>query len=602
VTTYNQYHEWLFPGDPVDPTSNPVAADATADAILEEVSCRTGIEVAWLQRSVREVLDGLVGLGCLWFLHGAQGQVKGEEESPRWFHSIINYIHAELLEDPTEQQRGIVSAYVHNENWAKGNATFEKKYKSRKPVLQTIKIGKHIDAFAEQHQLSEADRKAMHHDLKWRSKADVYDFVVSCDPYDVLTMSHGRAWPSCMKPGGLFEYGPLTDMAAGSALIWFFRPGADAPSGRVILRPFLDDAFDPPLPAIATGGRLYGSGPDTSTDALNVMLEPWLGEIAINHVAICPRGRKSLALTRAIYSDTDRAAEGCTQSQDVYEQAYYWLAEAKWPAPKFDPGEIAAAAEAQAERYEYRDAGDGYAEEDSEREEQLQEANRLLLQSGSDNIGDWLLSGNLNTFEIYEALHTHGALNHLGREYVNDALENDGGQGDYYAFTEFDEEPDPEILEDLAAVLQTDLTRYIESETEYLKVLTVSEAQALALEPVLRQNMPHPELSRSYTPKELANASVYHAWGDQQWHLIWDVDDLYNIFDIIVTEAGRYVDEYSGVEIFRVLFMPDWFYEECPGLIDILNTTTTLSANLVGVQDARQLDPNPVAWLDDLPA
>ena len=604
--SYAEYHQWLFPGDPlVEP--NPLAADASAPEILDEVSCQTGVSVAWLQRSVREVLDGLAGLGCLWFLHGARGQVKGATKTPRWLGPIANFISQSILQDPEEQRRGIVGAYVNEENWSKGTITFEKGYKSRKPVVQNFKVGRFIDGFAEYLGLSDADRKGMHHDLKWRSKAELYDFVVSCSPYDVLTMSHGRAWPSCMKPGGLFEYGPLTDMAAGSAIVWFYRPEADEPCGRIILRPFLDEATGYE-PAIATGGRLYGSGPDTSTDALNEMLAPWLQGIPIDRVNICPRGRDGLALTRAIYSDTDRSSEGCQQDRDEYEMAYDSLGGANWPAPQFDLGEFAEAAEKQAEGYEYRGMGEGEEDdwEDIAREEQLAEANRLLLQSGTDNIVNWYLvpgaaGAGPGVPGVYKAVSEPDALRGAVEDYVTDLVIDN--TGDYCAFSEFGEEPDPEIYDDLYDVLWNGLVAHLNSETEELAGITTTAEQTAPFQRAILETG-YPDLVKSYVPGDLISG---HEHGEPwpRWPLEHGFFDALNIgtkedapgvyYDFAYPE-----DEMTEV-VDRVFLMPEWFLEGVLAKRDDVNDATLLHVGW-GIERgvAKELAPDATDWLDEL--
>jgi hypothetical protein len=587
--SYTQYHQWLFPGDPVlEP--NPLDADATADELLAEVSCRTGIEVSWLRRSVREVLDGLAGLGCLWFLHGARGQVAGKIESTLWLHALVNYIHGTIYDDPSEQKRGLTSAFVHELNWLKGNVTFTKSYgdaANLKAVNQTFKLGKHIDAFVAHRDYSEDERKAMHHDLKWRAKAYMYDFVVSCSPYDVLTMSHGRPWPSCMKPGGMFEFGPLTDMAAGSAIVWFYAQGADVPAGRIILRPFtvLDFETGEYRPHIATGGRLYGSGPDIGLAALNKMLEPWLQGVEIDHVELCPIGQEGYALTRAIYSDTDRAAEGCKQDQEAYAEAYSRLGHSDWPEPKFDLGVIGQAAFARAESYEYRGASDeDEEEEDEEREEELNEANRQLLQDGTENIVDWYLVPSPSMLEIYTVVVEPDALRPYVTDYINNTLENDTN-GDYYAFSEYDEEPAAEISDDLYDVLWHGLVEHLNRETDYMFGCTASAEQAAELQRVILKTG-NSELVQAYPPGRIPEKVL---------------DELN-----VGVKGDAYFDwEYPEESMKRsvdwVFLMPEWFYKESSALNDFINNATTLySYDAIETGDMFDVDPYPLNWLQEL--
>lgn len=397
---YKQFHNALFPGDPLSKTQNP--AD-TPDEIISEISSCTRIPEDWLQKSMREVLEGLSGLQCLWFLHGASGETKGILKTPKWYPMIINFIHDIILSDPQEKKKGIKATWVHEENWPKGTVAFEKEYKDRKEQVQNYKVGKFIDEFAE---LSAIDAQKMHHELKWRSKSGVYKWEVSCHPYDVLTMSYNRPWPSCMQPDHMFEFGPLTDMAAGSAILWFYNPGASAPTGRLVLRPYLTKKGDP---MIASGGRLYGSGANIDSDALNEMLGPWLEPhgIQIKKVKICPKGEEGLALTRAIYSDVDRAPDGCKQSLERYKTAYENL-DALWPEPELN-FEMASVAEMFKDEYEYRGEEEG---DDDECAEVLMEAaaNREIMEN-------YLLGSNPPIMELLE-LQSYDEAERLAREYL----------------------------------------------------------------------------------------------------------------------------------------------------------------------------------------
>lgn len=585
---YRDYHEWLFPRDQII-HANPLDTDASTNEIIAEVSCQTGIPEKWLKRSTREVMEGLAGLGCLWFLHGANGEVQGVIKTPEWVNPVLSHLFT-LIRD-SEESRGADRVFVHETNWLKGTVTFEKRYKKRKPTRQTFRIGKYIDKYAAAHNRTERERLAMHHDLKWRSKADVYEWKISCHPYDVLTMSFDRSWPSCMKPGGLFEHGPLTDMASGSAIIWFTKPGADAPCGRFILRPFVDHFSD--TPAIASGGRLYGEGPRASTSSLNSMLEPWLQGLKVKRVLLCPLGIQGRALTRGIYSDTDQVISGCKQTLDGYADAYKNLGEAEWPAATFAVKDLTEAAQNKGDDYEYRQLrGEGEGEEN-----EVDEAMARLLECGTNDITDWYLSDATLT-AIYEDISgSETSLRYAVDQYVDYLLTNDPFD-DYHAIIEAGEPLPGEIYDDLYDVLWTSLVQFLNDETETMDIFTASTSQTSALSRIFSKAA-HPALITSYAPRDLANAEVQHAWGDKKWHRIWEDDKLENFFNIIVDD-DRYIDADSGEVVDQVFFLPDWYLSETSSLHNALSNASFLANETVSASDTAYLDPPPLAWLLDL--
>jgi hypothetical protein len=528
--TYNDYHEWLFPGDPIQ---NPLdlAPDADAD-------CQTGISVDWLARSAREVFEGLAGLGCLYFLHGAAGEINRPKDPPTWFGEIVDFIQQKVLDDPEEARRKLRDIYVAEINWAKGSIVIEKFYDARKAVKQNFKIGRFIDEFAEHMGWDSRQRQSMHHDLKWRAKADIFDWWISCDTLDVLTMSHGRPWPSCMKPGGLFEYGPLTDMAAGSAVLWFKPKGSDVASGRLILRPFLD-----PAPSIASGGRLYGTGPDISPKTLNTLLNPWLQGLTIKLTKLCPKGQTSKALTRAIYSDTDGLSDGCSQSMEQYDRAYQKLGAAAWPEPNEDL-RLEAAAEA-AQHAQWRE---GTEEEDDTAEEEIAEANRTLLEEGEANIEDWWLEPGPSNMENYELLMNQQEQLSVVREYIQNTLENDAGQGDYFAFYEYDVEYDESIEADIVSALKKALAKSLLDAASYGEaVLTFPTDSSAARAKLLIPSI----FVEQFSPREIWDkwARLFEHHGEMSW------DD-----------AGRAIDDGSGKEVKTVLIVKDLVLDDLPNI------------------------------------
>lgn len=139
-----------------------------------------------------------------------------------------------------------------------------------------------------------------------------------------------------MRPGGAAELGPLTDMAAGSALMLFYRPGAHVACGRLVLRPVSDEGS----PGIVSGGTVYGSGPGKiRPDKLAAMLAEATGiDMPVTNDELCPAGEDGEALSRSIYSDTDR--DYCTQDQEQYDDAYEVLGGISWPQAALDVGDI----------------------------------------------------------------------------------------------------------------------------------------------------------------------------------------------------------------------------------------------------------------------
>lgn len=542
---YQDFHEWLFPGDRI-PNPLDIPPDADADDILREVSCQSGVPLDWLRRSTREVLEGVAGLQCLWFLHGAHGEISETPNPPQWFFDIINFIHQSILHDTEEQRKGIVEVYVHEENWPKGTVAFEKGYKRRKPVIQNYKIGRYIDAYAdymrESTGLAMFDAQQLHLELKNRAKDSVYQWWVSVDPVEVLTMSHGRPWPSCMKPGGLFEYGPLTDMAAGSAVFWLAPEGADSPSARIILRPYLENDG---TPSIAEGGVMYGSGPSLNTDDLNAMLEPWLEGLAINRVMICPRGQNGLALTRAIYSDTDRLSGGCEQSMEQYQTAYENLDDAAWPAPQFEI-ETGRAREL-AEGHFWRDEED----EAIDAENAYNEAVRQLLEDASSYAGYGYFESTPSNLEVYQ-LYNDSNINMLSRELVLSMINNDN-DGSYSAIAESDIGTtgiDDYIYDDITRVLKENLRgRLFDESINNFAIVTfppkgvrdIKVRNAINTVPHL-VSVVSPEDFEEFEPRML------HYAGNVEW-----VD-------------GVPVDEDTGEEVGDVLITADWVLEEVPDI------------------------------------
>jgi hypothetical protein len=129
-----------------------------------------------------------------------------------------------------------------------------------------------------------------------------------------------------MRPGGAAELGPLTDMAAGSAILFLSRPGAGKPCGRTVIRPATTKDYTPHL---VFTNDVYGDGP-SSVLACTDLISTISKGIEHDFDSLCTRGSEGLALSRKIYDDNTR--EYCVQGDYQYEEAYSRLSETAWPA------------------------------------------------------------------------------------------------------------------------------------------------------------------------------------------------------------------------------------------------------------------------------
>lgn len=361
---YVRFHSWLFPGDPqVFPNGPELPQDV--EAALDEVSQGTGIRKNWLRTSARAVLDGVAGLGCLGYLHGASGQFVSEGERYPDVHE--DSFKKALKRETSRREKQLQARDPKNDNfveaqpyWSLGYVDFfyyrtADEYNSRTPTrTRREKVGRLLKKLPE---LSSMVRSELLHEFETRELPS-WDWKITTHPFDILTMSFGRPWEktSCMRPGGVAEFGPLTDMAAGSACLFFYRPGADSPAGRTILRPILRKVEGGGLqPAIASGRTVYGAGPDGLTpETIQAGLAEATGyELEVSEPDICSLGERGLALVRAVYSDVDPGH--CHQSQDQYDRAYDNLGRAAWPPPALDVGDLRDRAGALAQLVEKRE-------------------------------------------------------------------------------------------------------------------------------------------------------------------------------------------------------------------------------------------------------
>ena len=338
--SFNDFADWLFPGDELPHRVRNAAIPGAAQDILEQVSCATDVPVAWLQKSARLVLDGLAGAQCLWYLHGLEGEIEAEVEVPTWAQltgynaQIPLWVRAYIEVPAVERDKTLDRIEVDDIDWAGGKITLTRYYLHPKyPKTTTQKLGKLLRRIAKTSQSPE--RFAGY--IKEFETRDLptWHWRISTHPFDVLTMSFNQPWTSCMRPGGVAELGPLTDMAAGSAIMFFYRSGADKACGRLVLRPCVGDGV-----WIASGKNIYGCGPDhVAAETLTTELAQASGyDIVVDEGPLCQWGNSSFALTRAIYSDTDR--DYCRQGDVKYDSAYERLVNADWPPSLLDLGDL----------------------------------------------------------------------------------------------------------------------------------------------------------------------------------------------------------------------------------------------------------------------
>jgi hypothetical protein len=358
-TKLDQFTRYIMPDAPVGKdakalsafTANPAELPEGSEEILNAVQCQTGVPMKYLEHAVGLVLRGVAGLKCLWFLHGLEGQIKIEHAGATvtpdrpWVSSLVQ---AWLSDVGAAKGRYSFSAW--HIDWREGSLGYtrtDNKTGVSKGV--NVKLGKVLkEAGATKEQLKEFETRIKPAQTHWVWK-------ISAHPFDVLTMSFGRSWTSCMRPGGPAQFGPLTDMAAGSACLFWYRPGADEPCGRTILRPFVE--FDPKQspeyrPCVNIAPTVKGAGPrgeerrDIEQHIRRALVErdggvykPAGWYITPDGVAIDFTtedhellGQDGMALSRNIYDDY--STHYCSQDDDVYADAYSKMSLAPWPEPR----------------------------------------------------------------------------------------------------------------------------------------------------------------------------------------------------------------------------------------------------------------------------
>lgn len=179
----------------------------------------------------RAIVERFRGLD---FLNGKRGTLKKAPPAPEWVAPLVKgtYPQAEIL-------------------WGEGRLI--KDGRSQKLGKALRKLG------ASREQMREFETRTL----------SSWEWQISTEVKDVLTMSHNRPWTSCMRPGGEVEEGPISDVYGGSALLFWFRPGAAQPCGREVVRvtylmkEVQKDRWER-APHLLRGGTVYGAGPKIS--------------------------------------------------------------------------------------------------------------------------------------------------------------------------------------------------------------------------------------------------------------------------------------------------------------------------------------------------
>lgn len=380
MTTFTDFHQWLFPGEAIPSrVKNPQIPDKVRP-LLEEVAKCTGIPMSWIEKTAGLTVNGLAGLQCLWYLHGLSGEIEGDER--KYDPDDESRLPKEMRDLKTARWKELNEAHGWNSHvfvrvhWEEGvieeaiqerGGYYDAPVDTPKAKVRTTKLGKWLKKRG-------ASQSLLHAFETREIYVPVWRWEISAHPFDVLTMSYRRPWTSCMRPPdpessdliarrpGEHQYGPLTDLAAGSAVMFFYHPGAKKPCGRRMLRPVVVVDREEPNPMILDGGRTYGCGPhDIPVDTLDEFVFP-VADIHVTTDSLCALGSGNgwgYALTRYVYSDTERGRSGeCGQTDEQYEDAYEMLARTGWPDPKLNMSKLRSLAEEYKGKIEFDDGRD----------------------------------------------------------------------------------------------------------------------------------------------------------------------------------------------------------------------------------------------------
>ena len=262
--------------------TNTITTNVTRDEFVNQITALLGEYCReWVVEHIQLLEMGVNTLGCLGFLHGKEGRVEDICSSrPLWLRRTFERW-------ANKNEVGVFYSDA-NIDWGHGTISWPQNGKTRQ-----MKLGKWLrKAGSSPDQIKEFETRPME---SWQWK-------ISADLWDVLTMSHDRPWTSCMRPEGMYEKGPMTDMRSGAAVLFWYRPGASKPCGREILRPVVKDN----QPMIARGGRTYGSGGSLSNKQLSESL-------GVPVIKVDLMSEKVTGLIDEVYCDIGR--NGCHQTK-----------------------------------------------------------------------------------------------------------------------------------------------------------------------------------------------------------------------------------------------------------------------------------------------
>lgn len=250
--------------------------------------------VRWHQKQLSRAADTV---GCLGFLDGLSGTYQdGRDNTPDWVYGLIEQYTREHL--PKIEGCSWVGTDL---NWSEGRVNFKllvdglpfTEKKSRPMKLSKVFRATGIT----EEQFREFETRELRN----------WGWKVSANPADIITMSYDRPWTSCMRPKGSYEDGIFSDVRAGSALLFWFRPGASQPCGRQILRPIVIGQE----PRIHVSFTVYGNGPSPSLDELEVLL-------GTKNLLVSGSLRDTIGVLDGVYSDPDGC--GIKQNLEVVEE------------------------------------------------------------------------------------------------------------------------------------------------------------------------------------------------------------------------------------------------------------------------------------------
>ena len=225
--------------------------------LMDRLELDDAVLAHWGLKDIKDAIRNTAGL--LYFMDGTAGKIKTEQNEVRFEFSAI-------LVELTKAILGItISPY--NINIDKGTVVISGKQ---------LKIGKFVIKLQNTLKSRGGDNTPVADELNKLidkfslAKPVTFLYRVTADPGEVLRMSCGKdklgkdlAWSSCMSPGGEASYGPITDVLAGHAVMYFYKKTDskyNTPTGRNILRASISDGA--PIIIISPSTKGNGASPD----------------------------------------------------------------------------------------------------------------------------------------------------------------------------------------------------------------------------------------------------------------------------------------------------------------------------------------------------